>query len=106
MLSSYAQVKAAIMDASEKKYDDFNNKIVNSTYPTVGVRMPIMRKIVKSADINKRDEILADFFADDEKNYETVLFAGMFAARKGEYEKTRELLKKLIPLFGTLADFD
>lgn len=106
MLESYEQVKDAIMNAVDKKYDNFNNKIVNSSYPTVGVRIPALRKIVKSTDIHKRDAILDDFFNDSEKNFETVLFAGMFAARKGEYGKTREWLKKIIPLFGSWAHVD
>lgn len=106
MLESYEQVKGEIMNAGDKKYDTFNNKIVNSLYPTVGVRIPALRKIVKFTDIHKRDAILNDFFNDSEKNFETVLFAGMLAARKGEYEKTREWLKKLIPLFGSWAHVD
>lgn len=106
MLESYEQVKDAIMNAVDKRYDNFNNKIVNSSYPTVGVRIPALRKIVKSTDIHKRDAILDDFFNDSEKNFETVLFAGMLAARKGEYGKTREWLKKIIPLFGSWAHVD
>ncbi len=106
MLESYDEVKSAIFDAAEFKYDEFNNKIVNSSYRTVGVRIPIMRKIVKSADVNRRDEILNGFFADPDKTFESVLFAGMFAARKGDYEKTKEWLKKIIPLFGSWAHVD
>ncbi len=106
MLESYEQVKSAIDDAACFKYDEFNNKIVNSSYRTVGVRVPIMRKIAKSADINRRDDILNSFFADTDKTFESVLFAGMFAARKGDYEKTKVWLKKIIPLFGSWAHVD
>ena len=106
MLESYEQVKAAIDAEADGKYDAFNNKIINSTYRTVGVRIPAMRKIVKAADIRERDGILSDFFADGDKTFESVLFAGMFAARKGDYEKTREYLKKIIPLFGSWAHVD
>ena len=106
MFSTYEECKAHLVENRDGKYDDFNNKIVNSTYPTMGVRTPIIKKRAKQADINRRDEILADFFADPDKTYDIVLFAGCFAARKGNYEKTREYLKKLIPLFGSWAHVD
>ena len=105
-LESYGQIKAAIDGAADRKYDDFNNKIVNSAYPTVGVRIPTVRKLVKSTDISRRDEILNDFFADGDKTFEGVLYAGMLAARKGDYEKTKALLGKMIPLFGSWAHVD
>ncbi|MCH5161227.1 MAG: DNA alkylation repair protein [Clostridiales bacterium] len=106
MLESYEQVKAAINAEANAKYDAFNNPIVNSTYRTIGVRIPVMRKIVKATDINKRDGILNDFFVDGDKTFETVLYAGMLASRKGDYGKTREYLKKIIPLFGSWAHVD
>lgn len=106
MYTTYDQCKAAISENSDKKYDDFNRRIVNSDYPTVGVRMPVIRKIVKSTPVEYRDAVLGGFFADGDKTYESVLFAGCLAAKKGDYRATREYLKQLIPLFGSWAHVD
>ncbi len=106
MFETYEECVAYLNANRDGKYDDFNSKIVNSTYPTLGVRTPVIKKLAKQADISRRDDILTDFFADTEKTYDVVLFAGCVAARKGDYAATREYLKKLIPLFGSWAHVD
>lgn len=106
MCETYAQVKAALNAAVDKKYDDFNKPIVNSEYATLGVRTPIIKKLAKSVPIARRDEVLSDFFRDGEKTYETVLFAGCLAARKEYYAATREYLSRIVPLFGSWAHVD
>lgn len=92
MCEAYAQVKAAFVAATDKKYDDFNKPIVNSEYPTLGVRTPVVKGLAKTVPLARRDDILDDFFRDDEKTYESVLFAGCLAARKADYAATRALL--------------
>ncbi|MBD5131175.1 MAG: DNA alkylation repair protein [Clostridiales bacterium] len=105
-MTTYEEVKAALYAAVDKKYDEFNNPIVNSEYRTIGVRTPELKKIVKSIPLENRDRVIVDFLADEEKIYETVLVIGMLAARKGDYAKTRDYLKTLIPLFGSWAHVD
>ncbi len=106
MCEAYAQVKAAFVEATDKKYDDFNKPIVNSEYPTLGVRTPVVKGLAKSVPLARRDDILDDFFRDDEKTYESVLFAGCLAARKADYAATRALLGRIVPLFGSWAHVD
>lgn len=106
MFDTYEECKAHLVANRDDKYDDFNNRIVNSTYPTMGVRTPVIKKLAKSVPLDRRDEVLAAFFADADKTYESVLFAGCLAARKGDYAATREYLNKLIPLFGSWAHVD
>lgn len=106
MCDTYEQVKSALFAAADKKYDDFNNPIVNSEYKTIGVRTPVIKKLAKSVPIIKRDEVLADFFRDGDKTYETVLFAGCLAARREYYAVTRECLSRIVPLFGSWAHVD
>ena len=31
----------------DKKYKEFNDKIINTTYPTIGIRIPILRNLAK-----------------------------------------------------------
>lgn len=104
--TDYGQCISALLENADKKYDLFNNPIVNSTYRTVGVRTPVIRQIAKRVDLACRPQITEDFFADPDKTYESVLFAGCLAARKGDYAETRRLLERLIPLFGSWAHVD
>ncbi|MDE6293371.1 MAG: DNA alkylation repair protein [Clostridiales bacterium] len=108
MYETYEQCKAALFAEIDEKYDNFNNPIVNCEgYPTRGVRTPVIKKLAKSVPLSARDEVLNGFFADTELTYETVLFTGVLAARKGEYySQTREYISRLVPLFRSWAHVD
>lgn len=106
LLNSYEACKAALFENIDEKYDAFNRPIVNSEYKTIGVRTPIVKKLAKSVPFECRDRVMSGFFSDAEPIYETVLFAGCLAARKGDYEITRTYLKRLIPMFGSWAHVD
>lgn len=106
MYETYEECKAALFADVDEKYNEFNNPIVNTTYKTYGVRTPVIKKLAKSVPMPFRDNVLNGFFQDKDMSYETVLFAGCLAARKGDYEKTREYLKRIIPLFGSWAHVD
>lgn len=107
---TYEQAKAELEKNVDIKYKAFNDRIINCDYGSLGVRTPVIKKLAKSVPIEKRDEILNGFFADlaerGEPIYDTVLFAGCLAARKGDYAATREYLRRLIPLFGSWAHTD
>lgn len=106
MIDTYEQIKTALYENADKNYDDFNNPIVNCEYKTLGVRTPVIKKLAKSVPISARDNVLNEFFADNDLTYDTVLFAGVLASCKGDYEKTREYLKRLVPLFKSWAHVD
>lgn len=106
MYDTYAQCISAIKNSAEEKYNAFNTPIVNSKYKTLGVRTPIVKKIAAAVAVDHRDAVLADFLIESEHTYESVLFAGCLASKKGDYGKTCEWLKKLIPLFGSWAHVD
>lgn len=105
-ICSYARLSEELRKRTDAEYKAFNEKIVNSSYKTLGVRTPDMRAIAKAVPLDCRDKVLSDFFAQDEHFYEDVCVAGYLAARKGDYERTREYIKKLIPLFGSWAHVD
>ncbi|MCM1367935.1 MAG: DNA alkylation repair protein [Roseburia sp.] len=106
MYETYEECVSELKKHIDASYDGFNNPIVNSIYPTWGVRTPVIKKLVRSVPISARDNVLNGFFADTERSYDTVLFAGALAARKGEYAQTREYLTRLVPLFGSWAHVD
>lgn len=105
-INSYAELMAELRAWTDDKYKDFNNPIINSSYPSLGVRTPDMRAIAKAVPLGLRDDVLNEFFAQDSHYYDDICVAGYLAARKGDYEKTREYIKKLIPLFGSWAHVD
>ena len=101
MYETYEQCKAELLKNVDGDYDKFNNPIVNCEYPTYGIRTPVIKKLAKSVPISAREQVLNGFFADNDLAYDTVLFAGVLAARKGDYQKSREYLSRLVPLFGS-----
>ncbi len=105
-ISDYSQLLAELNAHNDGGYKNFNNKIINSEYPSIGVRTPVMRDIAKRVPLDKRDGILNAFFAETEHCFETVTVAGLIAAKKGDYEKTRDHMKRIIPLFGSWAHVD
>ena len=103
---TYSDIKAALAANVDLKYKAFNDPIANCAYKTLGVRIPVIKKLAKSVPISDRDGILNEFLKDADITFETVLFAGCLAARKCDYAKTREYLARIIPLFGSWAHVD
>lgn len=106
MYETYEQCKAELLKNAEADYDAFNNPIVNSIYPTWGVRTPVVKKLAKSVPASCRASVLDGFYKDGERSYDTVLFAGCLAAQKGDYKATLSALGKLVPIFGSWAHVD
>lgn len=111
MYETYDEIKRLITDGVSLKkvsasFESRHRNIINCDYDVLCVCVPEIKKLAKKTDIERRDEILESFFGDERKIFETVLFAGCLAARKGDYEKTREYLKRMIPLFGSWAHTD
>lgn len=52
MGKSYEQLICEFQNASDRKYDEFNNKIINSGVPTIGCRVPVVRKIAASSGLS------------------------------------------------------
>ena len=66
----YLKLKAELYAASDEQYNEFNAKIVNSEQRTIGVRIPLIRKLAKSVPADKRNDVMNGFFADPDKTYE------------------------------------
>lgn len=105
-IRSYAEIMDELKARTDEKYKAFNDPIINSDYKSLGVRTPDMRAIAKAVPLECRDDVLAEFFAQESHCYDDICVAGYLAARKGDYEKTREYIKKLIPMFGSWAHVD
>lgn len=106
MGNEWSYYKQKLIESADAEYKAFNDPIVNCEYPTLGVRTPVIKKLASSVALADRDDVLDGFFADGEPTYDTVLFAGCLAAKKGDYEKTRCHLARIIPLFRSWAHVD
>ncbi len=108
-MKTYEECRFAILKAAESGcVNDIerNRKILNCEYKTLGIKVPVIKDMAKSVSLEYRDAILNGFFADTDVMFETVLFAGCLISRKGDYAKTREYLKRIIPMFGSWAHTD
>ena len=111
MLETYEECRAVLFGATkDERIGDVNaerhNAIVNCETGTLGVRVPVVKRLAKAVPISCRDEVVNRFFKSGDTVFEAVLFAGLLSARKGDYVKTREHLKRLIPMFGSWAHPD
>lgn len=77
-MNVYERVVADLMTKTDPQYKIFNDKITKSKTESLGVRMPVVKKIAKSADKSEIEEYLAECkFA----YYEDTLLYGLFLAR-------------------------
>ena len=49
----YQQLVKLLYNNSDKKFDEFNNKIVNSGVQSIGCTVPFVRKIAKSTTLTE-----------------------------------------------------
>lgn len=111
MYESYDDCRARLYGATaDEKVDgsfyERHCRITNCASGTLGIRTPVIKRLAKLVTIERRDEVLRGFFESGDCEYEAKLFAGLLAARKGDYEKTRAYLKRLIPMFDSWAHSD
>lgn len=69
------KIKTRIANLSEEEYRDFSSKLVESRYPMLGVRLPILRKMAKEIIRDGQAEIFLD--ENDFSSFELVLLHGM-----------------------------
>ncbi len=82
-MNVYERVVADLMTKTDPQYKIFNDKITKSKTESLGVRMPDVKKIAKSANKSEIEEYLAECkFA----YYEDTLLYGLFLARLGPEE--------------------
>ena len=67
----YATLLETLRENSNKTYDEFNNQIVNSNFPTIGCTLPFMRKLAKNFSVDQVENLPVHAF------YEVDLLRGI-----------------------------
>ena len=80
------KIHSDLMAMKDDRYRDFSSKIINTSYPVIGVRMPDLRAYAKTLS-KKEDVIFEDVY------YEEVLLHGIYiVSRKVPFkQKVREV---------------
>ena len=74
MENFYNQIKNQLVSLSDEAYKSFNKKIIPTEQITLGVRLPMLRKIAKEIALTNMDEFLE---SDKENIYEMIMLEGL-----------------------------
>ncbi len=91
--NSYDELIQYLFSHQDLKYLEFNQKIVNTTSPIIGIRSPIIKKIAKEID---KDEIINFIHLLKHEYYEETLLEGLVIARIKENKLFDEYLEKFV----------
>lgn len=96
--------KTDLFKYQDLKYKDFNDKIINSNfYPTIGIRIPVLRKLAREIVLNDYKSYLNA----EHKYYEEYMLHGLVIGyAKISFEDTINYLYKYIPTIKDWASVD
>lgn len=91
-----------LLEIGDPEYKAFNDKLANTNLPTIGIRIPILRKVAKDY-FAKIDEIF-DSFADRTPYYEEVQILGIVLSKaKMELSVREEYILKWLEFVDSWA---
>lgn len=97
------EIDARLRRASDKKFKEFNAKVVNSKLPMLGVRAPVLQTLAK--EIAKDPQDFLDTFITN--NYEQILlYSFVLAYIKMPYEQKLPYLDRIMRLYDNWAHVD
>ena len=99
---SYENYIETLKSLSDKEFIDFQKKLIPTSQPIIGVRMPIMRKLIKETDTECYSLILNE---NTNLYFEETVIAGLIATRLNEEESVENLLE-LLPYIDNWATCD
>ena len=86
------KILSDLMALKDDKYRDFNSKILNTSYPVIGVRMPDLRSYCKSLLKSGEEPVFLDI------HYEEVLLHGIYiVSRKVPFSQKVEEVEAFLP---------
>lgn len=106
MSSINKQILNDIMALQDKKYQEFHSNLCPGTSNIIGVRVPDIRKYVKTLQ-KKSPNYLEEISINDFKYYEEILVYGLYiATSKMDDDKLFYYLDKFVPLIDNWAICD
>ena len=102
-----AEILSKLLSSADEAYCAFNQKIVNTHYPMLGVRAPVLQRLAR--EIAAQDEeALRDFLTTfPQESYEAVLLYGLVLAKcRLPLEQKFEYFDALVTRFDNWAHVD
>ena len=97
------EIDARLRRASDKKFKEFNAKVVNSNLPMLGVRAPVLHTLAKEIALEPEDFL--DTYLTN--NYEQILLYSLVLAYvKMPYEEKLPYLDRIMRLYDNWAHVD
>ena len=72
---TFLELTNYLQTLSDEKYKNFNDKIINTSYKTLGLRTPVLKKISK--EIMKTNYLDFITFANSSNIYEVQILSGL-----------------------------
>ena len=95
------KIHSDLWGLEDKEYRDFNLKIANTSYPSIGIRMPELRAYAKKLLKQEKEPVFED------KYYEEVLIHGFYVAGKKEpFEEKIKKIEAFLPLIESWSICD
>ena len=98
----YKEYIKELFSHKDEKYAEFHEKIINTKYKIVGIRVPILQKEAKNLAKEYAEYLeVAEF-----NTYEETMLYGLVIANIKEYNEYIKYLKKYIPKIDSWALVD
>lgn len=96
-------IKEELIKNQDLKYKAFNDRIINTNYETIGVRMDVLKRIAKEAKKENKEYLINDLSND---YYEYVLLKGLVIANSKDIKACLEKLDTYLDLIDSWAICD
>lgn len=91
---TYNELINYLYSLKDIKYKEFNDKIVNTKLTTIGIRIPLLRKIAK--EISKSDYQKLFDYIKDTNIYEVIFIKGLLITKIKDFNLFKEYLKQYL----------
>ena len=88
---TFLELTNYLQTLSDEKYKNFNDKIINTSYKTLGLRTPVLKKISK--EIMKTNYLDFLTFANSSNIYEVQILSGLVISNMSDLKEYTKYIK-------------
>ena len=88
---TFLELTNYLQTLSDEKYKNFNDKIINTSYKTLGLRIPVLKKISK--EIMKTNYLDFITFANSSNIYEVQILSGLVISNMSDLKEYTKYIK-------------